>query len=166
MQRTMQDRPYLLHTLVVVAISLEALAVAKWIPSLWDAWIKPDLLDGRRDFYAALIGASALLSGCSGVVSIYGLQSSGRHFVRFKVRAGAPLKRNWTAIVSAAILAMFASMTAFVVDSVWSPPVAVYLTQLAILFLIENSIRSIWLLRKLVDVTTAEHQQTYSDQEF
>lgn len=162
----MQDRPYLLHTIVVVAVALEALAVAKWMPSFWNTWIEPDLAGGRREFYTALIGASALLSGFSGVVSIYGLQSSGRHFVRFKVRAGTPLKRNWTAIVSAAILAMFASMTAFVIDAVWSPLVAVYLTQLAILLLIENSIRSIWLLRKLVDVTTAEHQQTYSDQEF
>lgn len=57
-------------------------------------------------------------------------------------------------------------MTAWIVDVVWSPLVTVYLTQLAMLLLIENGIRSIWLPRKLVDVTTAERQQTYSSREF
>jgi hypothetical protein len=163
MRAWLEDHPHALHLSLLIAVIVEAIVVQLWFPSVWDGWLAFRNDDVRLQVMLATVGAAALLSGFSGVVSVYGLTKDTPEFIKFRVRAGLPLKRNWSAVVQAGVLALAISLSAAVVDTVWSPLIALYLQQVAAVLLFENGARTLWLMRKLVDVTTTSDQAWYTE---
>ncbi|MBF4549685.1 hypothetical protein [Pseudoclavibacter sp. VKM Ac-2888] len=163
--RVLAEKPWVVHLIFAFAIAIEYAVVTRLAPEAFDGWIAPELSETRLAVQMGALGAAALLSGFAGVVSVFGLTAGSLTFVRFRLKAGVPLSSNWTAVVSAGMLAMLVAGAAAVIDAVWDAKIATYLMQYCALLLIENGVRSIWLMRKLVRITTVSDRKSLSDSE-
>lgn len=161
-----QDKPgrFQLICVLVIIVVLGAIEL-RW-PVFQADWVSPTNRQTRLDIYLGTLGAAAIVSGFSGVVSVFGLTSDSERFITFRVRAGKALQNNWSNVVAAGLLSMGFALAAALTDTVFEPRLATILFALACWFLLENAVRTVWLMKKLINVTADSDQQKYAEDHF
>lgn len=151
------DRPQLVDAIVVVLVALHAVLTGfERMPNFW-----ADFYIAARAEQVALhlgvVGAAAIVAGFAGVVVVFGLQSSGDRFSRFRLVAGESLRRNWTASISAGLVAaglgLVAAVSAYVPWLILAGP---WLLEAALLLTLHAGIRLVYLLHLLSGVVREE----------
>lgn len=161
-----QDRPGRFQALCVTLIAAIWLLIEYFWPGFQKEWVLAKNSQTRLDIYLGTLGAAAIVSGFSGVVSVFGLTSDSDRFVRFRVQAGVALQNNWSNVVSAGLLGMAFALAAAITDALTAPRVATGLFALSCCFLLENAVRTVWLMKKLIGVTAESDKEKYAEDNF
>lgn len=161
--RLFKKHPRRFQAVVIFAVLVEAIILQVWFPETWAGWGSVELDTGRRELLTGTLAAAAIVTGFSGVISVFGLSADSDAFVKFRVRAGAPLRTNWAAVSQAGLMSMAFALSAAILDTFGQSWVSIYFFQLAAVFLIENGFRSLWLLGKLVTVNDATDKARYKE---
>jgi len=161
-----QDKPGRFQALCVALIAAIWFLIEHFWPSFQSDWILAQNSQTRQDIYLGTLGAAAIVSGFSGVVSVFGLTSDSERFVRFRVQAGIALQNNWSNVVSAGLLGMAFALAAAITDALTASRVATGLFALSCCFLLENAVRTVWLMKKLIGVTAESDRKKYAAENF
>ncbi|GAA2748768.1 hypothetical protein [Amnibacterium kyonggiense] len=152
-----QDHPGRVEIVLLVLVAAHATVAQLWgMGAIWTSLAATDVAVASP-IYLALLGPAAIVGGFSGVVIIYGLQSDSPRFRKFRIDAGASLKRTWTSTATAGFWAAACSGVAAVLatsnELSWLAP---WFFELGIVFLAHGSLRLIWILRNLVETVHAD----------
>lgn len=104
----------------------------------------------------ALVGAGALLAGFAGVVVVFGLQNNSERFRRLRRQGGDELTQNWSSMSSSGFWTMGIAIAAALAFSAQQPFVGAVFLEAALLVLAHGSVRLIWMLRRLIEVVSAD----------
>jgi hypothetical protein len=142
--------------LVIVAVVLTHFSVAWFLPiaNFWTGVFPTG--SEPVDITLALVGAGALLAGFAGVVVVFGLQNNSERFRRLRRQGGDELTENWSSMSSSGFWTMGIALVAALAFSAQVPFVGALLLEASLLVLMHGSVRLIWMLRRLIDVVSAD----------
>lgn len=151
----LQERPGRLNLrLVLLVIAHAVFTAAGYVPPVWAGLLVN--VELARSIYTSVTSAGALLAGFAGVVVVFGLTSNSARFRRFRKLAGASLKRNWSSVSASGFWAMGLGFLALLMSSGNLDRIAVWVLELALLFLAHSSARLVWILNVLVQIVSKD----------
>ncbi|WP_139347694.1 hypothetical protein [Nocardia donostiensis] len=106
--------------------------------------------------YLGVASVGAIYAGFAGVIIVFGLTPSSRLFRNFRIQAGARMVSNWISIISWAFLAAGGSLVASFLESIGFRFVASFLFEFGVMLLIHSSIRSVWIMRLLLELVRVD----------
>jgi hypothetical protein len=127
------------------------------VPWLIDSEAEPDQIMTLHLGVAAL---AAMVAGFSGVVVIFGLGDSTR-LRRLRRSGGRRLQANWVSVVAVSFTAAFLSVACAALALGGQPEPSLWIGLFAVLLAGHGSVRLIWLLGALAQVTRAEDDDKF-----
>lgn len=158
MKGLVKDRPKIVTVVLFCVVVLHiVLTYTGVISNTWETFLKnPD----RIDVYLAAGSVAAIVAGFAGVVVTFGLTAQGRRFQTLRVRAGKSLGDNWASTSISGFAAAGLGLLAAILDASGLQQFAPWFFELALLVLVHGTMRVIWLLRELADITGLDDQET------
>lgn len=166
----LRDWPGITNLAATGAVGIHALA-AKYAGAPWllKHYITEDgnfALDPSpvSAVYLGLSAVAAISAGFAGVIIVFGLTSESIVFRNFRRRSGTRLSANWTSVIASAFIASALSLGAALVQLLDRPFVANVLFELGCLLLLHSAVRSVWVMRLLLQlVSVDDHNKTSAE---
>lgn len=151
----LQDHPRAVNIALIVLAAVATSALAIWAHD-----VLKTLSAHGLDLALGVLSLAGILAGFVGVVVVFGLQASAPVFVRFRVKAGTSLGRDWLVLIStgfsAAALSLFAAIA--YATGQWTPAAGLLLA--AMLLSGHCALRMLWLMGVLVRAVRVDDQQS------
>lgn len=146
-----QDHPkYITVALFVAVLAHAMLTFYGYIDNTWAGFLQSD---SRISVYLAACSVAAIVAGFAGVVVTFGLTAQGKRFRVLRANAGKHLGDNWASTSISGFTAAGLGLLAAILDASGLELFGPWILELSLLILIHGTIRIIWLLRNLADIT-------------
>lgn len=153
-----QDFPLVVNTSFGFAVLAYWVATWKWhhvnIPWLLDSVAEPDQV---MTLHLGIAALAAMVAGFSGVVVIFGLGDSTR-LRRLRQSGGRRLHANWISVVAVSFAGAFLAVGCAGLALGGQPEPSLWIGLYALLLVGHGSVRLIWLLGALAQVTRGEDE--------
>lgn len=146
-----QDHPRAITILLVGAVLAHALLTFyDYIDNTWASFLQSE---SRISVYLAACSVAAIVAGFAGVVVTFGLTAKGERFRTLRASAGKHLGDNWASTSISGFSAAGLGLLAAILDASGLAYLGPWIFELSLLILIHGTVRIIWLLRNLADIT-------------
>lgn len=167
----LRDWPGVVTIVLTLVVGGHALA-AKYVGAPWllqqyitetgSFSLDPSLVSA---VYLGLSAVAAISAGFAGVIIVFGLTSESIVFRNFRKKSGNRLAANWTSVIASAFLASALSLAAALIQLLDRPFVANILFELGCLLLLHSAIRSVWVMRLLLQLVSVDDRNRASAEE-
>lgn len=146
-----QDHPKVITALLIVAVLVHAiLTFYGLIDNTWASFLESG---STISVYLAACSVAAIVAGFAGVVVTFGLTASGERFRVLRASAGKHLGDNWASTSISGFTAAGLGLLAAILDASGLAYLGPWIFELSLLILIHGTVRVIWLLINLGDIT-------------
>jgi hypothetical protein len=158
----LRDWPGVITIVLIGAVGIHGLAgkyagapwlLKQYITDTGDFMLDPS---GVSAVYLGLSAVAAISAGFAGVIIVFGLTSESTVFRNFRQDSGDRLSANWTSVIASAFLSSALSLGAALFQLIDRPFVANIFFELGCLLLLHSAIRSVWVMRLLLNLVGIE----------
>jgi hypothetical protein len=115
------------------------------------------------EVYLGLAGVAAICGGFAGVIIVFGLTPSSDLFRKFRLDAGERMVANWISVITNSFLAAAVGIVAGTLESLTFHAIGAFVFVAGGLLLAHSSIRSIWILHKLLTLVRNDDAKTQQE---
>lgn len=157
MRNIAKDWPFTITALLVLITAIHA-AVAHFVswPWLLPHFLTPAEPGALATIYLGMGAVAAISAGFAGVIIVFGLTPTSDLFRRFRQRSGERMVSNWLSVIGSAFCAAAFSLLAAFLDTIGYRFWGGFAFELGSLLLLHSAVRSLWVLRILLDLVRAE----------
>jgi len=168
LRAVVRDWPGITTTILTLIVAIHALGAKyagwPWMLKRFITELGTSTLDSSiaSAVYLGLSAVAAISAGFAGVIIVFGLTSNSEVFRNFRRTSGNRLSSNWTSVIASAFLASGLSIGAALAQINDRPFVANMLFELGCLLLLHSAVRSVWVLRLLLQLLTVDDEKKIS----
>ncbi|WP_206492732.1 hypothetical protein [Rhodococcus sp. KRD162] len=156
----LEDRPFVITLLLLVAVSGHALAAHfRDIPAPVERLVR-EAGDGTGVSIAlGLASVAAIAAGFAGAIIVFGISGDTAIMRQFRLKTARALRANWVSVIGSSFLsAVLSLIAAGFVAAQWYELSAPTLT-FGLLLLIHSLLRMMWLFGVLLSLVTTQDQR-------